>query len=154
MTLEFIKCATLEKVYASCFFFSLWRLICSDSFGLSRTAYRSRSVRGYPRLPTFEGHARTRMPMHDGDMHLRRREIATFPRGAVVKGRTCVVIRGVARRDYDVSKVSVGPIKANSSNHRCAVRAPSIWIARDTAVRDWSQKGFWFVMFILFPDDF
>lgn len=112
--------AALRKRLRS-LFFPLWEI--NPSWFLWIIAHRSRSVRGYPRLPTFEGHARTRMPMHDGDMHLRR-EITTFPRGAVVKGRTRVVIRGVARRDYDVSKVSVGPIKANRSN-RQAVRASS-----------------------------
>lgn len=45
--------------------------------------------------PSKDTHARA---CRYGDMHLRR-EIATFPRGdAVVKGRTRVVIRGVARR--------------------------------------------------------
>ena len=109
--------ATLKKIYVSCFFFQ-FELIRADSLGLSSTAYRNRSVRGYPRLPTFEGHARTRMPIHDADMHLRRREIATFPRGVAAKERTRVVIRGVACRGYDVSEVSVNLIKANNSNHR------------------------------------
>lgn len=122
MILKFIKRAALKKVWVSCFFRSGW-LIRADSLGLSGTVYRSRSIRGYPCLPTFEGHARTRMPMHDawGYAPSRRREIATFLRGASVKGRTRVVIRGVACRGYDVSEVSVGSIKANSPN-RCLSR--------------------------------
>lgn len=117
MTLEFIKCAALEEVYVSCFF-PLWTI--NPYWFLWIIAYCAPQQK-CSRLSAPSNLRRTRTHAHADATGICTfgggRDSYVSSRCAVVKGRTRVVIRGVARRDCDVSKVSVGPIKANSSNH-------------------------------------